>query len=277
MCKVHNVGGSAWDHAAPSRQTVLQLGGSQPRRQLPAGGQREAAPLAVGLDVQHVLQRDAVQLALAGEQEPCPLLPQGDHTVQRGAELFLRVRLLNVVRGVEREGVHRVIRAGRQEKNVRIFAAPENVPRQLRPQHTGHTNVQQDDIRTAGLLEGVQHRKGGGIDGRLDAVLLMRGRVNAEVLRDPLAVPGVVVANGYFQHRPASFAVFSVLYTAACRFASGRLRRIQPFCGLPRGALREVHCISRKKNAQAKRLRIVGIVGHPWVEPQKVLAEIKIE
>ena len=30
-----------------------------------------------------------------------------------------------------------------------------------------------------------------------------------------------------------------------------------------------VHCISRKNNAQAKRLRIVGIVGHPWVEPQE--------
>ena len=105
----------------------------------------------------------------------------------------------------------------------------------------------------------------------------MRGRINAEVLRDPLAVSGVVVANGHFQHRPASFAVLSVLYTAACHFASGRLRRIQPFCGLPRGALCEVHCISWKNNAQAQRLRIVGIVGHPWVEPQKVLAEIKIE
>ena len=107
--------------------------------------------------------------------------------------------------------------------------------------------------------------------------MISEGTINAEVLRDPLAVSGVVVANGYFQHRPASFAVFSVLYTAACRFASGRLRRIQLFSGFPRGAPREVHCISRKNNAQAKRLRIVGIVGHPWVEPQKVLAEIKIE
>lgn len=107
--------------------------------------------------------------------------------------------------------------------------------------------------------------------------MISEGTINAEVLRDPLAVSGVVVANGYFQHRPASFAVFSVLYTTACCFASSRLRRMQPFCGLPRGAPREVHCISRKNNAQAKRLRIVGIVGHPWVEPQKVLAEIKIE
>ena len=107
--------------------------------------------------------------------------------------------------------------------------------------------------------------------------MISEGTINAEVLRDPLAVSGVVVANGYFQHRPASFAVFSVLYTAACCFASGRLRRIQLFCGFPRGAPREVHCISWKNNAQAKRLRIVGIVGHPWVELQKVLAEIKIE
>ena len=91
--------------------------------------------------------------------------------------------------------------------------SPEDVPRQLCPQHSGHTNVQQGDIRTAGLLEGVQHRKGGGIDGHLDAVLLMRGRINAKVLRDPLAVPGVVVTNGYFQHRPASFAVlFCIIY-----------------------------------------------------------------
>ena len=167
--------------------------------------------------------------------------------------------------------------AGRQEKNVRIFAAPENVPRQLRPQHTGHTNVQQGDIRTAGLLEGVQHRKGGGIDGRLDAVLTVRVRVDAQVLRDPLAVPGVVIANGYFQHRPASFAVFFCIIYRRLPLRKQSACRIRPLCGLPRGALCEVHCISRKKNAQAKRLRIFGIVGHPWVEPQKVLAEIKIE
>ena len=107
--------------------------------------------------------------------------------------------------------------------------------------------------------------------------MISEGTINAEVLRDPLAVSGVVVANGYFQHLPASVAVFSVLYTTACCFASSRLRRIRPLCGFPGGALCEVHCISRKNNAQAKRLRIVGIVGHPWVEPQKVLAEIKIE
>ena len=74
--------------------------------------------------------------------------------------------------------------------------------------------------------------------------MISEGTINAEVLRDPLAVSGVVVANGYFQHRPASFAVFSVLYTAACCFASGRLRRIRPFCGFPGGIPREVHCIS---------------------------------
>lgn len=74
--------------------------------------------------------------------------------------------------------------------------------------------------------------------------MISEGTINAEVLRDPLAVSSVVVANGYFQHRPASFAVLSVLYTAACRFASGRLRRIRPLCGFPGGIPREVHCIS---------------------------------
>ena len=127
--------------------------------------------------------------------------------------------------------------------------------RRMSRQHSGHTNVQQGDIRTAGLLEGVQHRKGGGIDGHLDAVLLMRGRINAKVLRDPLAVSGVVVANGYFQHRPASFAVFSVLYTAACRFASGRPAGSGRFA-----AFRAVPCVRsivsagrtmRKRNACA--------------------------
>ena len=145
---------------------------------------------------------------------------------------------------MEREGVHRVIRAGRQEKNVRIFAAPEDVPRQLCPQHSGHTNVQQGDIRAAGLLEGVQHRKGGGIDGRLDAVLLMRGRVNAEVLRDPLAVSGVVVANGYFQHRPASFAVLFCIIYRSLLLRKQPACRIRTFCGFPGGIPREVHCIS---------------------------------
>lgn len=43
--------------------------------------------------------------------------------------------------------------------------------------------------------------------------MISEGTINAEVLRDPLAVSGVVVANGYFQHRPASFAVlFCIIY-----------------------------------------------------------------
>lgn len=107
--------------------------------------------------------------------------------------------------------------------------------------------------------------------------MISEGTINAEVLRDPLAVSGVVVANGYFQHRPASFAVLFCIIYRSLLLRKRSACRMQPFCGFPRGALCEVHCISRKKNAQAKRLRIVGIVGHPWVEPQKVLAEIKIE
>ena len=43
--------------------------------------------------------------------------------------------------------------------------------------------------------------------------MISEGTINAEVLRDPLAVSGVVVANGYFQHHPASFAVlFCIIY-----------------------------------------------------------------
>ena len=105
----------------------------------------------------------------------------------------------------------------------------------------------------------------------------MRGRINAEVLRDPLAVSGVVVANDYFQHRPASFAVLFCIIYRRLPLRKQSACRIRPLCGFPGGIPREVHCISRKNNAQAKRLRIVGIAGHPRTEPQKVLAEIKIE
>ena len=107
--------------------------------------------------------------------------------------------------------------------------------------------------------------------------MISEGTINAEVLRDPLAVSGVVVANGYFQHHPASFAVLFCIIYRSLLLRKQSACRIRTFCGFLGGIPREVHCISLKKNAQAKRLRIVGIVGHPWVEPQKVLAEIKIE
>ena len=106
--------------------------------------------------------------------------------------------------------------------------------------------------------------------------MISEGTINAEVLRDPLAVSGVVVANGYFQHHPASFAVlFCIIYHSL--LLRKRSAPPDPAVLRPSGRHPVAHCISRKKNAQAKRLRIVGIVGHPWVEPQKVLAEIKIE
>ena len=152
-----------------------------------------------------------MQFPLAGEQKPRPLLPQGDHPIQRCLKFLPCIRLLDIVRGMDGKGVHRIIRAGGQKDNIRGFAVSQDLPRQLCPQHMGHTDVQQGYIGTAGIFKGVQHFKGRGVDHELDAVFTVCGGIGLKILRDPLPIPGVVIANGYFQHDPTPCRISAII------------------------------------------------------------------
>ena len=211
MAEIDHIGRPTHNHASPSRQTVLQLGGGQSRRQFFPGGQGKNTPLVIRLYVQNILQGDTVQLSLTGEQKPRPLLPQGDHPIQGRLKFLPCIRLLDIVRGMDGKGVHRIIRAGGQKDNIRVFAVSQDLPRQLCPQHMGHTDVQQGYVGTAGIFKGVQHFKGRGVDREFDAVFTVCGGIGAKVLRDPLPIPGVVIANGYFQHDPTPCRISAII------------------------------------------------------------------
>ena len=119
--------------------------------------------VAVALEVEDLrdfLDTESAAYETQHDLGAAALADEGDGPVHRLVELALRKRLQQVVRGLDRKGIHGEFIARRQEDDLRAAAELAQFLCHLRAKDARHADVEQDDIEDSTLIDCVDEGKG---------------------------------------------------------------------------------------------------------------------
>ena len=111
-------------------------------------------------DLRDFLDADAAAYEPQHDFGAVALADERDGPVHRLVELALRERLQQVVRGLDRKGVHGELIARRQEDDLRGAVVFAQLAGNLRAEDSRHADVEQDNVKDSALFDCVDEGEG---------------------------------------------------------------------------------------------------------------------